>query len=237
MPPDRSIGFPDRPHTSTAAFQKVPENRVGRDFVVGDVHGMLDSLKGEMARVSFDPTKDRLFSVGDLIDRGPKSMQTLMLLRQPWFYAVRGNHEQMMLDATSAPRFETWLINGGDWILDEPGDSWILAYSLVLSMPIALEIEGGEKGPVGLTHSGIPVDDWADLKEALGTSANQRFAMWSRDKLKSKDPVVIKGVHFTVHGHTPIERPEWHGNCFFIDTGCVYGGPLTLLNLADIAQQ
>jgi serine/threonine protein phosphatase 1 len=79
-----------------------------------------------MARIGFDPAKDRLFSVGDLVDRGPDSMECLRLLREPWFHAVVGNHEDMLLcylgkrDSTyhSAPDF---IRNGGVWVhlLDE----------------------------------------------------------------------------------------------------------------------
>jgi serine/threonine protein phosphatase 1 len=41
----------------------------GRDFVLGDLHGTTDLLRLLMEHVAFDPKKDRLFSVGDLIDR------------------------------------------------------------------------------------------------------------------------------------------------------------------------
>src|SRR3546814_14755908 len=73
-------------------------NKVGSDFIVGDLHGCLDLLQVELDRVGFDRAKDRLFSVGDLIDRGPDSMGCLRLLREPWFFAARGNHEDMLLD-------------------------------------------------------------------------------------------------------------------------------------------
>lgn len=66
-------------------------NSLGRDFIVDDLHGCLDLLDIELDRVGFDPAVDRLFSVGDLIDRGPDSMGCLRLLNKPWFFAVRGN--------------------------------------------------------------------------------------------------------------------------------------------------
>src|SRR3546814_9783902 len=76
----------------------VAANKAGRDFIVGDLHGCLDLLQVELDRLDFDRAKDRLFSVGDLIDRGPDSMGCLRLLREPWFFSVRGNHEDMLLD-------------------------------------------------------------------------------------------------------------------------------------------
>ena len=48
-----------------------------------------------MELIGFDKTKDRMFSVGDLPDRGIDSYGTLQLLNESWFYPVLGNHEQM----------------------------------------------------------------------------------------------------------------------------------------------
>ena len=68
-------------------------NLVGRDFVVGDLHGAFDLLDAAMDRVGFDPECDRLFGVGDLVDRGPDSARALDLLRKPYVHSVLGNHD------------------------------------------------------------------------------------------------------------------------------------------------
>lgn len=100
-------------------------NITGRDFIVGDMHGFLDLFQAELARQNFDPSCDRVFSVGDLIDRGPDSMGCLRLLKQPWFHAVRGNHEQMLLGhlfpeslspEASLLNSRTFLEHGGAWV-------------------------------------------------------------------------------------------------------------------------
>src|SRR3546814_791450 len=99
-------------------------NKVGSDFIVGDLHGCLDLLQVELDRVGFDRAKDRLFSVGDLIDRGPDSMGCLRLLREPWFFAARGNHEDMLLDYAyevvmpygSRTSAQLFFRNGGGWV-------------------------------------------------------------------------------------------------------------------------
>lgn len=57
--------------------QRFEANTAGRDFVVGDVHGMVEMLCKEMDSIRFNPAKDRLFSVGDLVDRGPQSKDAL----------------------------------------------------------------------------------------------------------------------------------------------------------------
>ena len=72
-------------------------NTRGRDFIVGDLHGCVDYLNTLMRHAGFDPSSDRLFSVGDLVDRGPDSPGALELLEQPSFYPVMGNHDAMLL--------------------------------------------------------------------------------------------------------------------------------------------
>lgn len=81
----------------TSWFKEIPENTQGKDWVVGDIHGQYDILMEALDNISFDRTKDRLFSVGDLVDRGPKVFECLRLLKEPWFFAVKGNHENMFL--------------------------------------------------------------------------------------------------------------------------------------------
>jgi serine/threonine protein phosphatase 1 len=70
-------------------------NTVGRDFAVGDIHGCFSALQKVLDTVTFDPAVDRLFSVGDLVDRGPESHLVLEWLDKPWFHAIGGNHDHM----------------------------------------------------------------------------------------------------------------------------------------------
>ena len=63
-------------------------------YLIGDVQGCFDSLQALLAKISFDPQKDRLGFVGDLINRGPKSLETLdfiLSLKNPLI--VLGNHD------------------------------------------------------------------------------------------------------------------------------------------------
>lgn len=52
-------------------------NTKGRDYAVGDIHGCFNRLQTVLDEMGFDPSKDRLFSVGDLVDRGPDCDQVL----------------------------------------------------------------------------------------------------------------------------------------------------------------
>jgi serine/threonine protein phosphatase 1 len=98
-------------------------NLDGRDFVVSDLHGCFALLQKLLEGVGFDPTKDRLFSVGDLVDRGPESMRCLELLYEPWFHAVIANHEIMAYEAFhGGPAGPYWTSNGGAWGIEALND-------------------------------------------------------------------------------------------------------------------
>jgi predicted phosphodiesterase len=97
-------------------IKRLEANEKGRDFVIGDLHGAYSCLERALEGVNFDPTIDRLISVGDLVDRGPENERCLRLIKQPWFHAVRGNHEQMMIEYfNNDPMGQYWFMNGGMW--------------------------------------------------------------------------------------------------------------------------
>ena len=102
-------------------------------YAIGDIQGCLESLQCLLEKVQFDPQKDRLWLVGDLINRGPDSLGTLRFL-----YSLRdsiefvlGNHDlhflavayglrkqsqndtlQALLDAPDKQQLVDWLIQG-----------------------------------------------------------------------------------------------------------------------------
>lgn len=97
-------------------------NNIGTDYIIGDIHGCYDELMHALDKLSFDFKNDRLFSVGDLIDRGPKSMECANLIYEDWIYPVIGNHEQMMISSiihNKLSEHRCWINNGGLWHLSE----------------------------------------------------------------------------------------------------------------------
>ena len=76
-------------------------------YVVGDIHGQFDALQALLLRLSFDSEKDRLWLVGDLVNRGPKSLEVLRWARdlskrmKKRMVVVLGNHDVNLL-ATAA---------------------------------------------------------------------------------------------------------------------------------------
>lgn len=93
-------------------------NTSGRDLIVGDIQGCYDQLIHLLRLIKFDFNNDRLFSVGDLIDRGPNSFESANLVYEPWFFPVKGNHEQLLIDSilhNKQAAINCWLYNGGTW--------------------------------------------------------------------------------------------------------------------------
>lgn len=69
----------------------------GRLVIVGDVHGMKDSLIKLLDKVEFDKRTDHLVLAGDMISKGPDSRGVLDLVMDLGATAVRGNHEDRIL--------------------------------------------------------------------------------------------------------------------------------------------
>lgn len=130
----------------SAAVQHLPANLRGRDFVVGDIHGMFDDLARSLELRHFDPAADRLLSVGDLVDRGPKSTEARSWLAQPWFHAVAGNHEALAIGSYAAAR---QLLDAGEEplaalrTLRRYGVQSVPAERLDLLMPLFLHVVNG----------------------------------------------------------------------------------------------
>ena len=90
----------------TNLHPRLERNARGRDFAVAGVHGHLATLRRALAELDVNE-HDRVFCLGNLVDGGPRSFDALDWIAgaEPstrFHAALRGNHEQMMLEALLA---------------------------------------------------------------------------------------------------------------------------------------
>lgn len=215
-----------------------PLNEAGRDFVVGDIHGCFSMLQDNLNEIGFNESSDRLFSVGDLVDRGKQSELSLEWLGKPWFHAVRGNHEQMAIDAASGMYdVGNYVANGGAWFIGLTQQERVKFSDAFGAMPIALDVQTSS-GLVGIVHAECPIKDWGDMSQRLKDDASGMFAqscLWSRDRATYHDNSVVEGVVLVISGHTPMKQITQYGNVLYIDTGAVFGKCLTLVEIQGAA--
>lgn len=205
-------------------------NLRGRDFFVGDLHGEYDRLMAALEAVDFDVARDRLFPVGDLIDRGPRSRDCLGLALAPWCFAVRGNHEQLAREALFGDddAMALWVINGGGWALEEDRASLAALLEAALArLPLAREIEVDGRR-IGLVHAEPPAD-WADIERC-----DRHRLIWGRDRIRRGDTTPVRGIEAVVVGHTILEAPITLGNVHYLDTGAFATGRLTLVEAGEL---
>ena len=220
---------------TTGRVQHFSINTKGKDYVVGDIHGAFNHLLNELASVSFNFDTDRLFSVGDLINKGEDSHLALDWLRSDWFYSVRGNHEDHFIveyERESKKGKANIKAKGGDWFLNLKSKQQDEFIDELKKMPIAIEIDT-PNGLVGILHGSVPVGDWNDLNKELKVSSSVKTTVWEREEIDThfkaqKDkkikfkPKRVKNIDQIYLGHTPVDEPVQIKNRNYIDTGGVF---------------
>jgi serine/threonine protein phosphatase 1 len=206
-----------------------PTNMAGRDFVVGDLHGCVDALRYLLREIEFDGACDRLFSVGDLIDRGSQSEEALALLDKPWFHAVLGNHEEALcLVAEGSMRRGWWYGIGGEWAEALSGEALIRYARRLRTLPLARVVGAGAQR-FNVLHAEFLGSD-AELDTGVFTERVRQQMLWGRElALGNADPARQERLSVTYCGHTPMREMGRIGSQIFVDTGAfALTGKLTI---------
>ena len=217
---------------------------MSRRFVIGDIHGCFNTLRALIeVKIQLTPD-DRLYLVGDLIDRGPLSREVLdyiILLKEQGYYinSVRGNHEDMFLKAKDdEPVFNLWMKNKGQATLrsfnlnantyDNLNQIPEIYFNLIRSFPLFYNLDD-----YIIVHAGLNFD-------AVSVFYDEYAMLWSRNMDYVAGKVNNKAI---VHGHTPLPLTIILQNIrdhkikdLNIDAGCAYKnipgyGFLVALNL------
>jgi serine/threonine protein phosphatase 1 len=211
---------------------KSDNSMTGRILAIGDIHGCNSLLKRLLDRIKIDPLADTLIFIGDYLDRGPEVREvidTLLNLKEtyPNLICLRGNHESMFLNYyLRGCDEELYLYNGGQTTLDSYGISLGEARKgkgfpedhlrFLTSLPLCHEID-----EYCFVHAGLRPDI------ALADQSSEDL-LWIRHEF------IDAGWDFgrtVVFGHTPLPRPLLKKKKIGIDTGAVYGGRLTCIEL------
>ena len=204
----------------------------GRLLAIGDIHGCNHKLQRLLARIDLDPYADTLVFIGDYIDRGPDVrgvIETIINLKETCKNVIflRGNHEELFLNYyREGQDEELFFANGGGVTLSSYGLTVADARAgrgfpedhlrFIASLPLSYETEAYFFVHAGL-RPGIPV---------AGQSTED--LLWIRHEFIDLEYDFGKTVVF---GHTALHEPLLEKNKIGIDTGAVYGGCLTCIEL------
>jgi protein phosphatase len=212
--------------------------------IIGDLHGCADELEDLLRRLGWvagrHPEGRTAIFLGDLVDRGPRVLDTLRIVRSMvgagTALCVAGNHDVKLMRWLAGKQVQ---VNHG------------LAQSIAELEPLAQE----ERARIGEFLEGLPshyvldagrlVVAHAGLREEMhgGTSNGVRqFCLYGETTGETDEfglPVrynwaaEYRGQATVVYGHTPAPEPEWLNNTVNIDTGAVFGGKLTALRYPE----
>ncbi len=224
-------------------------DQTGPFDIIGDLHGCCDELESLLRELGYGYEASegwrhaegrRVIFLGDLIDRGPRSADTLALVMdmvtRGTALCVPGNHDVKLLKylqgrqvklahglegtvadlETRTPEFR----GAVERFLDR------LVSHYVLDDGALVVAHAGMKESYQGRASGV-VRSFALFGEVTGEKDADGFPIrldWAQE---------YRGKALVVYGHTPVSSPDWVNHTINIDTGCVYGGRLTALRYPE----
>ncbi len=256
-------------------------------YAIGDIQGCHDELVELLAKLHFRPDRDQLLFVGDLVNRGPQSLQVLRLVKSMGAAAqsVLGNHDlhllahyfdpgrklhrgdtlQQVLEAKDCRQLIEWLLTLPLTIHDAQRDELVVHAGLVPQWSAADAATHGARASLALREDperflgsmyGNEPDAWSDdlkkkdrLRFTINVLTRLRYCTAEgRVNLKLKDsPQQTAGPFAPWFSHaarrsagTRVIFGHWstlgllqQEKLLALDTGCVWGGSLTAMDLDD----
>jgi len=198
-------------------------------YIIGDIHGCNRTFQALLARLDLKPA-DRLVLLGDYIDRGPDSkgvIDTIFRLRENGHEVtcLRGNHEQMLLDALeSAYSLDQWLTNGGRQAMASFGVDRVREIPERYIDFLKSTLFYVETGGCLCVHGGLDFSNADPLDQP-------HTLLWMRRWYPDINYEWL-GNRIILHGHTPLEIDQIREQLenldrqryLNLDNGCVYAG-------------
>jgi protein phosphatase len=213
--------------------------------IIGDVHGCCDELEQLLQQLGYErndggpwvhPAGRKAIFVGDLVDRGPRivdTLKTVMSMSEVGSaLSVPGNHDIKLKrklegrDVTVSHGLDRTLAE-----LDQQTPEFRAAIRQFIDGLVSHYVF--DEGRLVVAHAGMKeemqgrgsakVRDFALFGETTGET--DEFGLPVRYNWASE----YRGRASVVYGHTPVPKPEWLNRTINIDTGCVFGGRLTAL--------
>ena len=213
--------------------------------IIGDVHGCCDELEQLLQQLGYErndggpwshPAGRKAIFVGDLVDRGPRivdTLKTVMSMSQAGTaLSVPGNHDIKLKrklegrDVTVSHGLDRTLTELEQQTPEFRADVQKFLDGLVSHYVF-------DDGRLVVAHAGMKAD-----MQGRGSAKVRDFALFGETTGETDEfglPVrynwaaEYRGRASVVYGHTPVPEPEWLNRTINIDTGCVFGGKLTAL--------
>ncbi len=231
-------------------------NKIKNIDIIGDVHGCYDELCLLLGKLGYTLDESCLLRnqpalkhaqnrtvvfVGDLVDRGPKIKEVLLLamnvLQHCNGYCVLGNHEDKLLRYLKGNpvNIGAGLQTTIDQITTASTEFKASLKNLLDNLPTHIMFDDNK---LVVVHAGLK-----EKYHGVNSIRARVFALYG-DVTGKKDNLGYpirgdwgndyKGKAYVVYGHTPIDIAKWINNTICIDTGCVFGHKLTALRYPQL---
>ncbi|MCX7194007.1 MAG: symmetrical bis(5'-nucleosyl)-tetraphosphatase [Proteobacteria bacterium] len=254
-------------------------------YAVGDIQGCHTELVQLLEKIRFDPASDKLWLVGDLVNRGADSLQVLRLVKSLGESAITvlGNHDLHLLavangtgrlhrgdtldEILNAPDREELLIwlrhqrllhVEGEYVLVHAGllPGWTVEQATMLAREVEIVLQGDDYIEFISNMYGNKPDAWDDgltglkrLRVIANALTRMRICTDSGEMefdFKAEQEKIPRGYHpwfdisdrasrgaTVIFGHWSALGLMVKPNAIALDTGCLWGGPLTAIRLED----
>jgi bis(5'-nucleosyl)-tetraphosphatase (symmetrical) len=222
-------------------------------WIVGDVHGCAKELETLLETIRFDPARDELWCVGDLINGGPHSLAAIRLWRSVGGRGLIGNHEIVALLARSGRRPKSFPLLGELFAAPDADD----LMEALRALPVLVYLPAAGRGPdAWLVHAGLSPrwkrldataarlndgphdDDWLEhpdvrfAAEVRCCTEDGRCSTFTGRPDGCPAPFrpwdeLYRGPTLVVHGHWAARGHYRSRHTMGLDSGCVHGGRLT----------